>query len=146
MSAASPDAGAAPTRDTLGYTGLQYRFLPRYRVIWLATALLVAVVLVLEPHTFNAPSLKIETPLIAVLAIASLGQLLVVAVGGFDLSVAAVMTLASAILLKLSEGANDKMVVAVVVALAVCLTIGLTNGVLAGFGVNPLIVTLAMGG
>jgi len=146
VSASAPGAGVAPRRETLGYSGLQYRFLPRYRVIWIATALLVAVVVLLEPHTFNAPSLKIETPLIAVLAIASIGQLLVVMVGGFDLSVASVMTLASAILLKLSEGQEDKMVVAVVVALAAALAIGLTNGVLAGIGLNPLIVTLAMGG
>ena len=130
----------------MAYGGLQYRFLPRYRVIWIATVLLIGMVLVLEPHTFNAPSLRIETPLIAVLGIASLGQLLVVMVGGFDLSVAAVMTFASALLLKLSEGANDRLILAVVVTLAACFAVGLTNGVLASFGLNPLIVTLAMGG
>src|SRR4051812_18211500 len=102
--------------------------------------------LILEPHTFNSPSLKIETPLIAVLAIASLGQLLVVMVGGFDLSVAAVMTFASALLLKVSEGSNDRLALALLATLAACMAIGVVNGVLTSFGLNPLIVTLAMGG
>jgi ribose transport system permease protein len=144
---AAMDPGSpAVRRESLGYTGLQYRFLPRYRVIWVAVALLIVVVAILEPHTFNAPSLKIETPLIAILAIASLGQLLVVMVGGFDLSVAAVMTFASALLLKLSQGSNDKLVLAVAATLAICFAIGLINGVLTSFGLNPLIVTLAMSG
>ncbi len=145
--APAPGSGEPPSaRRNMAYTGLQYRFLPRYRVIWVAAVLLIAVCLILEPHTFNAPSLKIETPLIAVLAIASLGQLLVVMVGGFDLSVAAVMTFASALLLKLSHGSNDRLILAVLGTLAACMAIGLVNGVLTSFGLNPLIVTLAMGG
>lgn len=141
------DSERAPERrESMRYSGLQYRFLPRYRVIWVATLLLIAIVAILEPHTFSATSIKIETPLIAVLAIASLGQLLVVMVGGFDLSVAAVMTFSSALLLKLGEGANDKLVMATVITLAVCFGIGLINGALTSLGLNPLIVTLAMSG
>jgi ribose transport system permease protein len=133
-------------RESLGYSGLQYRFPGRYRVIWLATLALIAICAILEPHTFSAASLKIETPLVAILAIASLGQLLIVMVGGFDLSVAAVVTFASALLLKLSHGANDKLLFAVIVTLALCFTAGLISGLLTSLGLNPLIVTLAMGG
>jgi ribose transport system permease protein len=139
--------GQAPVRrESFGYRGLQYRFLPRYRVIWCATALLVVVCLVLEPNTFSAPSLKIETPLIAVLGIASIGQLLVVTVGGFDLSVAATMTFASALLLKVTQGSDDRLILALCITLLACAVIGASNGLLASFGLNPLVVTLAMGG
>lgn len=148
MSATVPPVGGdvATPREAFAYRGLQYRFLPRYRVIWAAALLLIAVCLLLEPHTFNAPSLKIETPLIAVLAIASLGQLLVVMVGGFDLSVASVMTFASALLLKIGQSSDDRVVLAVVLTLAACAAIGAVSGVLTSVGLNPLIVTLAMGG
>jgi ribose transport system permease protein len=139
-------ATAQDPRQNLVYKGLQYRFLPRYRVIWVATALLILICLVIEQQTFDAPALKIETPLIAVLAIASLGQLLVVMVGGFDLSVAAVMTFASAMMLVTSQGSNDKLVFAIVITLVCCVAAGLISGVLTSLGLNALIVTLAMGG
>jgi ribose transport system permease protein len=140
-------SGSAPARaESLTYSGFQFRFPSRYRVIWVATVLLIVIVAILEPHTFSAASLKIETPLIAVLAIASLGQLLVVTVGGFDLSVAANMTFSAALMLKLGHGANDHLVVAILVTLGCCAALGLSNGGLVSLGLNPLIVTLAMSG
>lgn len=150
MSAAVPPAqgpaNAAARREAFGYRGLQYRFPARYRVIWGAALALIVLCLILEPNAFNAASLKIETPLVAVLAIASLGQLLVVMVGGFDLSVAAIMAFASALLLKLGQGEDGRVLMAILVTLAICATIGLISGVLTSAGLNPLIVTLAMGG
>jgi len=143
------DAGPepnAPARGSMRYRGTQYRFPGRYRVILVATAVLVAVSALLEPSTLGATSLKIETPLVAVLALASLGQLLVIIVGGFDLSVAAVMTFSGALLLRVSEGADDRWVIAVLVTLLATTAIGAVNGTLASAGLNPLIVTLAMGG
>jgi ribose transport system permease protein len=130
----------------MSYAGLQYRFPSRYRVIWIAVVALVLICAIVEPHTFSATSLKIETPLVAVLAIASLGQLLVVIVGGFDLSVAAVITFASALLLKLGHGADDRVAIAVIGTLVFCVLAGMISGLLASTGLNALIVTLAMGG
>lgn len=128
-------------------SGLHYRFPPRYRVIWGAVALLLAAILITAPDALNASSMRIETPLVAILAIAALGQLLVVMMGGFDLSVAAVVSLAAVLLLDHTQGANDKAVVGVLLALGAAMAAGAVNGVLAGpTGLNPLVVTLAMGG
>jgi ribose transport system permease protein len=134
-------------RGALGYTGWHYRFPPRFRVIWMALALLLVAILVIAPEAINGSSMRIDTPLIAVLVIASLGQLIVVMIGGFDLSVAAIMSFASALLLTFTNGSNDKLILGLIVVLAASAAIGAINGLLAGpAGLNPLIVTLAMGG
>lgn len=124
-----------------------FRFPPRYRVIWLALAGLLAVVLITAPGALSSNSIRIQTPLLAVLAVVALGQYLVVMSGGFDLSVPAIMSFSSALLLEVTGGSNDKILVGVVLVLAAAFTIGAVNGLLAGpAGLNPLIVTLAMGG
>lgn len=137
---ATPQLAAA-----MSYRGLQYRVPARYRVIWFASLGLLLACLLFEPHTLNAASMRIITPLMAILLVASLGQLLVVIVGGFDLSVAAVMTLSSAILLKVTGAGND-LFLAIVLCLAAGLAVGLINGTLTSLGLNPLIATLAMSG
>jgi ribose transport system permease protein len=143
--AATSGSGAESAAGS--HSGLQFRFPPRYRVIWGAIALLLVACVVTAPEALNAASLRIETPLVSVLAIAALGQLLVVMMGGFDLSVAAVMSFSSAVVVLITQGSNDHAALAVVVALAAALGIGAINGFLAGpAGLNPLIVTLAMGG
>ncbi len=147
MSAIAPTEGSNGSGQPVRFSGWAFRFPARYRVIWGAIALLVVACLVTAPEALNGSSLRIETPLISVLAIAALGQLLVVIMGGFDLSVAAVMSFSSALLLQISQSSNDKLVVGVIVALLAATGIGLVNGLLAGpAGLNPLIVTLAMGG
>jgi ribose transport system permease protein len=146
MSIAASTDEAGPGRTTRG-AGWAFRFPARYRVICGAIALLLLASVLTAPEALNGSSLRIETPLIAVLAIASLGQLLVVMMGGFDLSVAAVMSFASALVLQISRSSDDRLLLAVAVALAAAVAIGIVNGLLAGpAGLNPLIVTLAMGG
>ncbi|HEY4280179.1 MAG TPA: hypothetical protein VGM91_18290 [Conexibacter sp.] len=126
---------------------LSFRFATRYRVVWLALALIVALCAVDAPTVFHAVSLQLVFGLAGVLAIASAGQLLVVMLGGIDLSVPAVMTFAGAILVHQSGGHDGRLAGAVVLALAVALAIGLVNGLLiAVVGLNALIVTLAMSG
>ncbi len=127
--------------------GLQFRFPPRYRVIWLGLGLLLLASALTASSVFNTPSVKGETALLAVLTIASLGQLLVVILGGFDLSVASVMTLSSAVLVMHSKGSDSKAALAVILALLAAAAVGAVNGVLVGVaGVNPLIATLAVSG
>jgi ribose transport system permease protein len=84
------------------------------------------------------------TALAGVLAIASAGQLLVVLLGGIDLSIAAVMTLAAAVLVKVSDGSNDRLLLAALLAVAAGVVVGVVNGLLTVMvGLNALIVTLA---
>jgi ribose transport system permease protein len=116
-------------------------------VIWGAIAILLVACLVSAPEALNSASVRIETPLVSVLVIAAVGQLIVVMMGGFDLSVAAVMSFSSALVVVITQGSNDHALLAVAVALLAAVAIGSVNGLLAGpAGLNPLIVTLAMGG
>jgi ribose transport system permease protein len=85
-------------------------------------------------------------PYTSFLAIAALGQMLVIMTGGIDLSVPGVMTLAALVTVGVGRGSDDKLAVAIVTALAVSALVGLVNGCIIGvLKLNPLIVTLAVG-
>jgi ribose/xylose/arabinose/galactoside ABC-type transport system permease subunit len=80
------------------------------------------------------------------LALAALGQMLVVMTGGIDLSTPGVMTLSAIMAVGIAGGVDERLPVALASALGVSLLIGFTSGVLVGvLKLNPLIVTLAMG-
>ena len=65
---------------------------------------------------------------------------------GIDLSVPAIVTLSSTLLLGVSGGSDGNLITAIVVALLAAAAIGLINGVLVGLlELNALIVTLAVG-
>lgn len=124
-------------------TGL---FRSRFGAVWVALAVLVVVTLVIGPATLSENSLSTVTPLAAILAIAAFGQTLVVMTGGIDLSIPAVITMVGIVLLKVSGGMDDNLVLAIVLVLVLPALIGLVNGVLVTlFGLNALVVTLAMG-
>lgn len=81
----------------------------------------------------------------APLLLAALGMTLVIATGGVDLSVGAVLSIggaAAAVLLAQHDAAAW---VAALAALAVCLVAGLWNGaIIAFFGVQPIVATLVL--
>lgn len=79
----------------------------------------------------------------SVIMIASLGQLLTVLSGGFDLSIGGVIPLAAVIFAKLTT-AGQSMPVALLAVLGIGCVIGLVHTVLIGwFKINALITTLA---
>lgn len=126
---------------------LRFRFRPHYRVVWVALALLLVLCLATAPDLFHSASLTLITALAGVLAVASAGQLLVIVSGAIDLSVPAVMTIAGAIVVKQTQGADDRLLVSIVEAAAVGGVVGLLNGVFVSYAkLNSFIVTLAMGG
>jgi ribose/xylose/arabinose/galactoside ABC-type transport system permease subunit len=82
---------------------------------------------------------------IAPVGITSLGQTLVIASGGLDLSVGMLMGLVTVLSNGLMNGNADLLPVAVVLAVAVGLTVGLVNGVvITATGINPMILTFGM--
>ena len=92
----------------------------------------------------NAQSVALN---MAVNAIVCIGMLVVLAAGGIDLSVGAVVALSGALCANLMMHHNVPMVIAIIVALAVAGLVGVVNGILiAVVGVNPMIVTLSMQG
>ena len=58
----------------------------RYIPVWIALVLLVLVALMIAPATLSSASFSAVLPLTSVLAIAALGQMLVIMTGGIDLS------------------------------------------------------------
>jgi ribose transport system permease protein len=137
------DAATADSRRA----DLPFRFAPRYRVVWIALAVLLILCAVSKPAVYHGASIKLITQLAGVLAIASAGQLIVIMSGGIDLSVPAMMGLAGAIIVKQTNGADHRLVVAIIEALVVAAAFGALNGILITYArLNALIVTLAMNG
>lgn len=82
-------------------------------------------------------------PFAAVLAIASLGQTLVVMQGGIDLSVAGNISLVIVIITHQAYGDDAKVAPALLMALGAAIAAGLVNGFLIGrLGLNPIVATL----
>jgi len=137
--AASP---AAPARRLASSAALAARFLP----VWIATGVLVVVAAIFAPDALGHTSFSYVLPYATVLAIASLGQMLVVLQGGIDLSTPGVVSAAGNLIAGIGAGANHNLPVAILAALGVGVLVGLVNGVLVGvLRLNPLIVTLAVG-
>lgn len=118
----------------------------RYIPVWIATVLLILLILVIAPGTLSATSLSAVLPLTSFLAIAALGQMLVIITGGIDLSVPSIMTIAAMVTVGVANGSDDRLALAIGAALGVSALVGLVNGlVIGGLKLNPLIVTLAVG-
>lgn len=117
----------------------------RYIPVWVANLLLITVILITTPATLSQTSFSTTLPLVAFLAIASLGQMLVVMTAGIDLSIPNVMTLAAMIVVGVGAGNDDRLLPAILVALGISMLIGFVNGFLVSIlKLNPLIVTLAV--
>lgn len=118
----------------------------RYLSVWIAIGLLLIGAYFIAPATLTRTSFTAVLPLTSFLALAALGQMLVVMTGGIDLSIPGTMTLAAIMAVGIAENNDERLPIALATALGVSLLIGLTSGILVGvFKLNPLIVTLAVG-
>jgi ribose transport system permease protein len=149
---ASDDIGSAnaAARQRLGHR-LDLRTLlsnllfgTRFVTIWIAMAVLLLVCKIVAPSTLSSTSWSSILPFGSVVAIVALGQMLVIMMGGIDLSMAASISLLANVLVGVSKGSNDKLAEAIVIVFVVATVIGLVNGLLvAMLDLNPLIVTLS---
>ena len=118
------------------------RFVP----IWLATGALLVVAAIIAPNAIKSTSWAFVLPYMTILAIAALGQMLVIMHAGIDLSTPGVISLGGNLLVGVSSGSNDRLVLGILACVAVGVLVGLVNGIFVGiFTLNPLIVTLAVG-
>jgi ribose transport system permease protein len=118
------------------------RFLP----IWIATGVLVIVSAIIAPDALQSTSWAFVLPYMTILAVAALGQMLVIMHAGIDLSTPGVMFFGGNLLVGVGAGSNHRLAVAILACLALGAGVGLVNGVLVGIlRLNPLIVTLAVG-
>lgn len=122
------------------------RIQTRFVAIWLAMIALIVVGGIIAPRSLLPSAFLATVPLAAFLMIASVGEALVLMSRGIDLSIPAIITLSSTILLGFSGGRDEDIIVAVVAALLFATAIGLINGTLVAIlKLNALIVTLAVG-
>lgn len=137
-------AAAADRRSTRRTLLGNLLFGTRFVTIWIAAAVLLVVCWIFAPSTLSSASWASLLPLGSVVAIVALGQMLVIMMGGIDLSMGATISLTANVLVGVSKGADDGLAEAIAVVFVVALVIGLVNGFLvAVLELNPLIVTLA---
>jgi ribose/xylose/arabinose/galactoside ABC-type transport system permease subunit len=118
----------------------------RYMPVYLAIILLVVVAAVAAPATLAEAGLSAIALTGTYLAIAALGQMLVIMTGGIDLSVPGTFLLGGLLMVGVGEQSDDRIWVAYLTAIGVAALIGLVNGILiGGLKLNALIVTLAVG-
>src|SRR5260370_39662995 len=104
MVAFNPTAGSVTVR--LADAPLR---MPRYSAIWLATALLFAVSPLLASGSVGRSALLSILPFAAILAIAAIGQTLVVQQRGLDLSVAGMITVTTVIGTPFPHGSDNRL-------------------------------------
>jgi ribose transport system permease protein len=118
------------------------RFLP----VWIATAVLIGLAAVIAPAALQSTSWAFVLPYMTILAIAAIGQMLVIMQAGIDLSTAGVISLCGNVLVGASANSDHRLALGVLASVGVGALVGLVNGVLvAVVRLNPLIVTLATG-
>ncbi|GAA4556991.1 ABC transporter permease [Pseudonocardia xishanensis] len=128
-----------------GLSGLVARIPTRFAGVWMLTAALFAVSAVAVPGSVTGAALQSMLPFAAILAVATIGQTLVVQQGGIDLSPAGVVSLTCVLVVQVSGGSDAGLPVALVVALGCAAGTGAVTGIaITLLGVNPLVATLAV--
>jgi ribose transport system permease protein len=118
------------------------RFLP----IWLATGVLLLVAALVVPRAIQNTSWAYVLPYMTILAVAALGQMLVIMHAGIDLSTPGVISFGGNLIVGVSLGHDHRLALGLLACLGLGAGVGLVNGILVGIvRLNPLIVTLAVG-
>jgi ribose transport system permease protein len=113
--------------------------------IWVATLLLFLASALVAPGTIALNALTGIAPFAAVLAVAALGQTLVVQQRGLDLSVPGMISLTTMIVTRIPAGDDSRIPLALAVALGACVLAGSISGVaVTRFGITPLVATLGV--
>lgn len=115
----------------------------RTPILWAVIALFV-LSLVLAPNSVSGTGLDSLFPFAAVMALAAVGQTLVIMLKGIDLSVPGMVTV-GAIVSTQFAAETGSVLAGMALVLAIALVVGVVNGaIIAYFSVSPLVVTLAM--
>jgi ribose/xylose/arabinose/galactoside ABC-type transport system permease subunit len=114
---------------------------------FIATALLVLIGGIAAPSTVNSAAILSTLPYFTILAMASIGQHLVIQQRGLDLSTAGIMSFCAVVVTKLPDGSTNLGVVIfyVIAALAVGAAIGAVTGLIVTLlRVPPLVTTIGV--
>ncbi len=140
--AADPRTERTAARTGPGITA----HLQRYALL-VALVALIALFSALRPSTFfTGDNLTTILSIQATAALLALGVTLVLIIGEFDLSVAAVMGMSASVIAYLTTEQAISPLAACLIAVALAAVVGLVNAALVvGAGLNSFIVTLAVG-
>lgn len=113
--------------------------------IWLATILLFLLSPLVSPGSLTESGLLGMVPFAAILAVASLGQTLVIQQRGLDLSLPGMISLTTVIVTKYPSGDDERLLVGLAMVLLACVLTGLVSGIsITRFGITPLVATLGV--
>jgi ribose/xylose/arabinose/galactoside ABC-type transport system permease subunit len=121
--------------------------LSRLWIVVISTAVLIVAGGVMAPSTVSVSALQLMLPFFAILAVASIGQHLVIQQRGLDLSVAGIMSFSAVIVSALpsTEAGVGATLAFVALALAMGFGVGAANGILVALlRVNSLVTTIGM--
>jgi ribose transport system permease protein len=117
-----------------------------FKWVWIATVALYLVMLLATPNAATGLALITMMPFAGMLAVATLGQAVVMMQRGFDFSLAGIVAMSSIVVARLThEGTNPA--AAIAVTLLVCVACGVVNGIVVSWlALPPLVATLASNG
>jgi len=135
------------SRLRLPTLGIDLTELPLAAKAFIATAILVLIGGIAAPSTISTAAILSTLPYFAILAVASIGQHLVIQQRGLDLSTAGVMSFCAVVVTKLPDGSTDTGVVIfwIFAALAIGALIGAITGLIVTLlQVPPLVTTIGV--
>ncbi len=122
---------------------LKNRVASPFAAIWVATILLFIVSPFVASGSLGHSALQGMLPFAGILAIAAIGQTLVIQQGGLDLSVPGIFSMGAVLVVTIPGGNEGSLIPALIVVAAVGLAGGLLNGIaVTRFGITPLVATL----
>jgi len=122
---------------------LRSRVASPFVAIWIATALLFAISPLLASGSLSHSALQAMLPFAGILAVAAIGQTLVIQQGGLDLSVAGLFSLGAVLVVTVPGGDSGQLGLALAVVIGAGLAGGLINGIaVTRLGITPLVATL----
>lgn len=131
--------------DALPVIGKAPFKMPAYMPVLVSTLALLVLSALVAPRTMSAISLGAMLPFAAILAVAAVGQTLVVQQRGIDLSVGGSISLAAVLIAAGPAKLGVSVFVMVPVVLVLCGLVGLLNSVLVSrLLITPLVATLAV--
>jgi len=124
-------------------TALKSRVASPFAAIWVATFLLFVISPFVATGSLGHDALQGMLPFTGILAIAAIGQTLVIQQGGLDLSVPGIFSMGAVLVVTIPGGSEGSLIPALIVVAAVGLAGGLLNGIaVTRFGITPLVATL----
>ena len=140
------DESVGKASQTPRVSGIVHAIGQRFGLV-VAWVVIIAIFGALRPDTFlSLANLSAILGSQAVIAVLTLGVLIPMTAGDFDLSISSVLTLSAMLMAVLNVNEHWPILAAIAVSLAAGLAIGLINGLITTMlGIDPFIVTLGTG-